>query len=199
MKYFCFSRTILPVSNQNFFIMFSLNLPTTQNSAQWSLFDISQAAKRVKYTGQNALSGTQSWDQSLVCSEHYIWQQETRQSLGHKKSFTPRCQKSPSVLNFACFPSWGSDRQAEIKPVFLNQMLSPCTIVRSSAKVLTAAKVLLLWRSWYHLPMWTTPHFYKATSHVTYTTGREVPVFIWFHQYHMMLEPIWTLLQQICL
>lgn len=42
------------------------------------------------------------------------------------------------------------------------------------------------------LPIWTTPHFYGATSHVAYIAGREVPIVIWSHQYNA-----WTLLQQI--
>lgn len=71
-------------------------------------------------------------------------------------------------------------------------MLSLCAIVPTSAKVLIATIVLLLWMSWCHLPIWTTPHFYGATSHVTYVAGREVPVLIWTHQYI-----VWTLLQQI--
>lgn len=32
-------------------------------------------ANGIENAGQRVLSGTQSWDQSQVCSEHYIWQQ----------------------------------------------------------------------------------------------------------------------------
>ena len=92
-----------------------------------------------------------------------------------KKLFTLRCPKSPSALNLASFPSPGSEMQAEIKPGFLDQTLSPCPIVPTSAEVLPVAIVLLLWVSWYHLPIWITPRFYGVTSHVTHIAGREVP------------------------
>lgn len=170
--------------------MFSLNLPTTQDCAKCCLFGIFKVANWIENAGQSMMSGTQSWDRSWVCSRHYIWQQEIRQPVGNNQLFTHRCQKTPYMLKLGFFPSRCSERQAEIKPGFLNQILSTCTIVPTSSKVLT--EVLLLCMSWKHLPIWTTPHFFGVTSHVTYTAVREVPVVLWSHQYN-----VWTLLQEI--
>lgn len=78
--------------------MFSLNLPTTQGYVYCCLFGIFKVANETENAGQSVLSGTRTWDQSLVCSEHYTWQQETRQPVQDKEAPYTLCQKSPSTL-----------------------------------------------------------------------------------------------------
>lgn len=84
--------------------MFSLNLPTTQDYVHCWTFGFFKVANEIENAGQSMLSGTQSWDQSLVCSERYIRQQDIRQPVEDKEAPYTHVSEESFHIEIGFFP-----------------------------------------------------------------------------------------------